>query len=236
MNQRRRHSPAVYRRRRLAAALLAVFVLALVVWGARGLIDAFGSADDQEQTTDSSGQTQDDDGDDPEATAEPEPTGSAAAETETDDAAADEDDDGDSQDEADDRPEGSCAPGDVAVRASTNQESYGSGVAPLLIMEIENTGSDDCTLDVGTAEQVFRVSHGGREVFNTAQCDSSGNSLEMEFEPGQTEQAHLTWPRSESSTDCTEPAELITGDYELTVAVSGISSDPYTFHIAGVEQ
>ena len=41
MNQRRRHSPAVYRRRRLVTALLAVFVLALAAWGVRALIDTF---------------------------------------------------------------------------------------------------------------------------------------------------------------------------------------------------
>lgn len=235
MNQRRRHSPAVYRRRRLAAALLGVFVLALVVWGARGLIDTFSSEDDPDQTADSAAQIQDDDGDDADATEEPEPTDTAAGNAETDAAADENDDDAAADDDASEQPEGSCAPGDIAVRASTNQESYGSGVAPLLIMEIENTGSQECTLDVGTAEQVFRVSHGGREVFNTAQCGSSGNSLEMEFEPGQSEQAHLTWPRSDSSLDCTEPTELITGDYELTVAVSGIGSDPHSFHITGVE-
>lgn len=235
MNQRRRHSPAVYRRRRLVAALLAVFVLALVVWGARGLIDTLSSEDAPEQTADSAAQTQDDDGDDADATEEPEPTDTAAGDTETHAAADEDENDDDAQEDPEDLPEGSCAPGDIEVRASTNQESYGSGVAPLLIMEIENTGSEECTLDVGTAEQVFRVSHGDREVFNTAQCGSTGNSLEMEFEPGQSEQAHLTWPRSDSSTDCTEPAELITGDYELTVAVSGLSSDPYSFHITGVE-
>lgn len=223
MNQRRRHSPAVYRRRRLAAALLVVFVLALVAWGARGLIETFSSDEEPEQTTDAAAHTQDtsdaDPGPEPES---PEPED-----------AAEEDDGADA--EADAPPEGSCAPGDIAVRASTHEESYASDVAPLLIMEIENTGDQECTLDVGTAEQVFRVSHAGREIFNTAQCGSSGDSLDVEFEPGQTERAQLTWPRSDSSVDCSEPAELVTGDYELSVAVSGITSDPHSFTVTGVE-
>lgn len=242
MNQRRKHSPAVYRRRRLVAALLAVFVLALAVWGARGIIDYFSSQDEpasagtQEQTTDDDGGA--------DATGEAEPSDAETDEpapTQTEQSAsADPDeaetDEAETDGEQSPQPEGSCAPGDVAVRASTHQDSYDAGVAPLLSMEIENTGSQECTLDVGTAEQVFIVSHSGSEVFNTAQCGTDGDSLEMTFEPGQTERAQLTWPRSDSSTDCTEPAELVSGDYELTVSVSGITSDPHTFEIAGVEE
>ena len=226
MDKRRPHSPATYRRRRLAAALLGVFVLALVVWGARGLMDYF---TDEEQPASASApaeQTQDDD-------AGPEPTAEAA---ETEAATEEEADEEDSDQEDSEEPDGTCAPGDVAVRASTNQESYDTGVAPLLILEVENTGTDDCTLDVGTAEQTFRVSHAGRELFNTAQCGNAGESLEMEFEPGQTERAHLVWPRSDSGVDCSEPTQVPTGDYELSIAVSGITSDPHTFHVTGAAE
>ncbi|WP_300344380.1 hypothetical protein [Nesterenkonia sp.] len=234
MNQRRRHSPAVYRRRRLVAALLAVFVLALAAWGVRALIDTFTgqdeapaaapqqSAEDHDDAgTAASSSAEESPAEEPEET----PAGEdAEAQTE---APAEEDEDSES--------DGRCAPSDIEVRASTNQESYGTDVAPLLIMEIENTGSQECTLDVGTAEQVFRVSSGSREIFNTDQCGLSGESLEMEFEPGQTESAHLVWPRSDSSVDCTEAAELVTGEYQLIVSVSGISSEPHTFEVLGVE-
>lgn len=211
----RRQSPAVYRRRRLLAALLAVLLLALVLWGVRAVIDAFDAEEPESGTQQASGEDQDENG----STTAPSPTAEA------------EDED---QEEEPSVPEGHCAPSDIQVQARTHEESYPAGVAPLLIMEIENTGSETCTLDVGTYEQIFRVSYGGRELFNTGQCGGRGSSLEMEFEPGQTERSQLVWPRSDSGVDCTEPAELTTGDYELSVSVSGIRSEPYTFHVTGV--
>lgn len=243
MDKPRPHSPAVYRRRRLAAALLGVFVLALVVWGARGLMDYF--TDDAEPTSaaESAQQAQDEDGaaaaeaTESEAvdSTDAESTEAESAEPEPTETGSDAESDTTEEDDAEE-PDGTCAAGDVAVRASTNQDEYDAGVAPLLILEVENTGSQACTLDVGTAEQTFAVAHAGREMFNTAQCGTEGESLEMEFEPGQTERAHLVWPRSDSGVDCSEPADVTTGDYELTVSVSGITSDPHTFHVTGAPE
>ncbi|WP_150461118.1 hypothetical protein [Nesterenkonia ebinurensis] len=227
MNQRRRASPAVYRRRRLVAALLAVLLLALAIWGMRTLYDRiFG--DDPEPAGQTEEQTENDDarlsreesGADSESTEEPAAEGTEEEPSAPEDPAA----------------EGDCAAADIEVRASTSHESYDAATAPMLIMEIENTGSSECILDAGTAEQQFSVSLGGREIFTTAQCDIDGESLEIEFEPGQTERANMVWPRSESAVDCAEPAELVTGDYELTVSVSGITSEPHTFHVTGASQ
>lgn len=229
MTQRRRPSPAVYRRRRLAAALLAVALLALLVWGARALMDSL-NEDDDAASSGAPAQPQDEDSDsDSAAAADDDPDETAAEEAGSDE------DDAEAEDDDAEQSEGGCAPSDIEVRATTNQESYGIDVAPLLIMEIENTGDEECILEVGPSEQVFAVASPTREVFNTVQCGVEDDSLEVEFEPGQTEQAQLTWPRSDSSRDCTEPTELVTGDYELTVSVSGITSDPHSFHITGVE-
>ncbi|MDR5712209.1 hypothetical protein [Nesterenkonia flava] len=223
---RRRPSPAVYRRRRLVVGLAGILVLVLLIWGVSSVIGAF-TNDDAEtepagQASDSSGEAEGDSagsesGGEGEASS-PSPTAESSPTPEEEPV-----------------PEGYCAPSDVRVTASTRQETYAADEAPLLIMEIENAGSEACTLDVGTSQQVFSIRHGGREIFNTAQCGSRGRSLEMEFEPGQTERAQLTWPRSDSSISCTEPAELPGGTYELTVRVSGISSEPYPFEMKGHE-
>lgn len=227
MSSSRRQSPAVYRRRRVAVAFLAVLVLALVAWGVRALID--GVSDDS----------------DPASQVEPSPAESdtggsaeAAEEGSEDGGEGSTEDSAENTDTASAEPEvaeGYCAPADMQLRASTHQDSYARGVAPLLIMEIEYAGAESCLFDVGTREQTFTVSYGGRELFNTAQCGGRGESLEMEFEPGQTERAQLVWPRSDSSEDCSEPAELATGDYELTVKVSGLRSAPHTFTVQGVD-
>lgn len=228
MNQRRRQSPAVYRRRRLVAALLAVVLLALLAWGGRAAFEAIFADSPDESSTAS------------EPTDEEEDDAAASSPTESEPATEEEDQEGnEGQDAAtdgdaeDDGPEGFCAPSDIEVRASTSHESYDSSTAPLLIMEIENVGSEECTLDVGTSEQQFVVQTSGREIFSTAQCDLDAESLEMDFQPGQTERAQMLWPRSDSAVDCAEPAQLLTGDYELTVSVSDISSEPHTFEVQG---
>ena len=223
MTQRRRPSPAAYRRRRLAAALLAVLVLALVVWGARAAYEAYTTGEAQDETSAPADPDQQND----DAAVPPE--GTTAEETpDTTDS-----EDADAEQEEERVEEGHCAANDIEVRAGTSHEAYDAATAPLLIMEVENVSSQECTLDVGTAEQDFRVSTGGREIFTTAQCDLEGESLEVDFDPGQVERANMLWPRSDSAVDCAEPADLATGDYELTVSVSGITSQPHTFEMTG---
>lgn len=227
MNQRRKPSPAVYRRRRLVAALLAVFLLALLVWGAQALFGAVFDDDGADEASEPSTESEPEDTEEAEEPAPPEEDEEGSSPEPDPEATAEEDEEED---------EGYCPASDVTVRAGTSSESYPADTAAMLIMEIENTGSSDCTLDVGTAEQVFSVSQGGREVFTTNQCELNGESLEMEFEPGQTERAQMVWPRSDSSVDCTEAADLPSGEYELTVSVSGISSEPHTFHLDGAAE
>lgn len=96
-------------------------------------------------------------------------------------------------------------------------------------MEVENTADYACEADLGTAEQEFVVEHGGSIVFSTAECSLARDSLPMELEPGQVEQAHFTWPRSDSAEDCAEPTSLSPGSYELTVSLSGVRSEPHDF-------
>ncbi|MCT1606766.1 hypothetical protein M3B43_05385 [Nesterenkonia massiliensis] len=212
MNQRRRPSPAVYRRRQLVAALVAVFLLALIIWGVTGLVGLLAQEEDPSEHQQGTSQTQDND-----AAAAPSPQGEPEPET-----------------EAEEVPEGQCAPADIEVVASTDKEAYSTDEAPLLVMQITHTGNEACTLDVGTTQQAFRVSREGREIFTTTQCELRGSSLEMEFAPGQIERAQMVWPRSDSAVDCAKPAELTGGEYQLRVSVSGISSEPHAFELAGV--
>ncbi len=221
----RKQSDAVYRRRRIAVGILAVLALLGVWWLVSTIIGLF--TDDEEPEETASEQQAEEPADQ---------DADAGSDEDTDDA-----DGGEHDSEGGDG--GSCAPGDVQITADTGDESYAPDEAPLLILEIQNTGSEDCTLDVGTAQQSFVVASGGREIFNTAQCgpgegaqgeqaQDEGASLEMDFDPGQTERAHLTWPRSDSAADCTEPADLEPGTYELTVSLGGITSETHEFTLA----
>lgn len=173
--------------------------------------EAEGGRDDSDEHSES----QDDDGAEDESGAEPEDGGANG------------------EDSEEDLPEGACSSGDVEVTASTGEDSYAPDEAPLLIMEIEHTGNEGCELDVGVGQQEFSIVREGREVFTTSQCGSddggSEESHELEMQPEQVERAQLHWPRSDSSVDCSEPAELVPGDYELLVSLGGIVSEPHEF-------
>ncbi|WP_460682541.1 hypothetical protein [Nesterenkonia populi] len=215
MSSPRRPSPQVARRRRLVAAILGVLLLALVIWGVRGLMEAF-SDDDAEGSPDQ-GQQQDED---------------IPAPEEGEDGAQPE---GDAAQEPAEVPEGHCSPDDVLVSASTHAESYAADEAVRLIMQVRNVSGSECTIEVGTAEQTWSISRDGTEVFTTEQCDIDGESMERDFAAGETVRADLNWPRSDSSGDCGTPADLPGGEYQLTVGVSGAASQPHTFTLEGNE-
>lgn len=230
-SQRRRQSAEVYRRRRILVGVLAVLVLVLTGW----LISlALGAGQDPEDAAPGG------------SAAEEEAPGQAGDATGAESGSADDSspgsgDDGEAdrtdsaQEQAQDGPagDGSCRTGDLEVRAATGSESYGPGFAPMLVMEVENTADYACEADLGTAEQEFLVEHAGATVFSTAECSVSRESLPVELEPGQVEQARFTWPRSDSAEDCAEPATLAPGDYVLTVSLSGVRSEPHEFSLTG---
>ncbi|GAA1451087.1 hypothetical protein GCM10009618_04740 [Nesterenkonia lacusekhoensis] len=254
----------MYRRRRIAVGVLAVLALLGLWWLISSIVGLFTDDEPQDAVLDQ----QTESGDDADAgSAQSGSAQSGDADSGEQDAQQDSQQDAD-QDAEQQGPDGSCAPDDVTLTADTGDDSYASDEAPLLIFEVENTGSEGCTLDVGTAQQTFVVASDGREIFNTAQCgagaqdeeaqdeeaqdeeaqgeeaqdeeaqdgaeaqNNDGASLEMDFEPGQTERAHLTWPRSDSAADCGEPADLEPGTYELTVSLGGITSEPHEFTLA----
>ncbi|GAB3182061.1 hypothetical protein GCM10027060_14100 [Nesterenkonia halophila] len=219
-----RPSPAVYRRRRLVVALLAVVLVALLWWIGSSLAGMI-TSDEPEESSAGAGSSASESSEaaPSSSSAEESPSGSASGSPSG----------GSSDSPADD---GTCAASDVEVRASTDQDEYGLQDAPVLQMEVENTGEQPCTLDLGTAEQEYSITHAGEEVFTTAQCEFEETSLPTELVPDEPESARLTWPRADSSVDCAEPAESLPGGvYELRISVSGISSDPQEFTLAGAE-
>lgn len=228
-----RPSPAVYRRRRLVVALLAVVLVAILWWIGSSLAGMITSDDSEEPSAGAGSSASEAEPSEPSEASASESPSSSSAEESPSGSASGSPSGGSSDSPADD---GTCAASDVEVRASTDQDEYGLQDAPVLQMEVENTGEQPCTLDLGTAEQEYSITHAGKEVFTTAQCDFEGTSLPTELVPDEPESARLTWPRADSSVDCAEPAESLPGGvYELRISVSGISSDPQEFTLAGAE-
>lgn len=224
---RRRHSPAVYRRRRLVL-LIAVLVIAGLVWlliaqpwrgtaadgGSAAPVQTQDAATDlpvPESTTAADGSAS--------------ASASASASTET---AADPSASAALAAEA-------CRTSDLTVEAVTDSDVYGAGQNPQLSIRLTNTGEADCTLNVGTSTQVFTITSGSDTWWRSTDCQSEPSDMLVVLAAGQTVQSAtaLEWDRTRSSVstcgDASRPVAPGGGaTYNLTVEIGGASGDEAT--------
>lgn len=122
-----------------------------------------------------------------------------------------------------------CNPAVIELEPITDAAGYAPGVQPQISMSITNTGSVACTLDVGTAEQVYYIVSGSDPIWNSRDCQQDGTSLEMELEPNTPlTTTPFGWDRTRSAPDTcgTGRPEVIAGGatYRLSVALGEIES------------
>jgi len=204
---RRRYSPAVYRRRRLAVFIVFLVVVILI-------IVAFSRC--------GSGST-------PSPTSTPTPTTAStriplvsptAAATGSPAAAG-----GQYTGTA---PE--CVAKNLTVGAFTDKTDYAAGELPQLSMTVTNKGADDCKVNVGTSQQVFQVSSGNDMWWQSTDCQTQDTDFWMLLPAGKTEKTGtpVTWVRERSSPDtCNTAREAAVGDgasYYLTTSLGGVQS------------
>lgn len=204
--RRRRPSPAVYRRRRLVAVLLALLVIGLVVW----LVVAppWRSA----------------------PAADPAPAATSAAPVESSSASAPSPTP--TSTPTPQAPEGpaECTPADITVDALTDKGEYAQGENPQLSIRLTNTSASPCTMNVGTSAQSFTVTSGSDVWWRSTDCQSEPSDMEVTLAAGQevTSSAPLTWDRTRSSVDsCDGERPFAPGGgatYHLSVSIGGIPS------------
>lgn len=206
--RRRRQSPAVYRRRRLAAGLLALVVIGLVVWlvaappwrSAPTALDAPAPAESTPAVVPSSSA--------PAASPSSSPTPTASA------------------------PSGpvECTAADITVEALSDKGQYGQGENPQLSIRLTNTSANPCTMNVGTSAQSFTVTSGSDVWWRSTDCQTEPSDMEVTLAAGQvvTSSAPLTWDRTRSSVDsCESERPYAPGGgatYHLSVSIGGIPS------------
>ncbi|MFS0894245.1 hypothetical protein [Microbacterium sp. 179-I 3D3 NHS] len=207
-----RHSAAVYRRRRLVlliALVLSVAVIGVSVWlliarpweGA-----AAGPAPTSTATTDT--------------TPSPSPSGDTVTESPEPSPSAEQ------------TPAiVACAPKDIEVAAVTDADTYASGVLPKLSISLTNKGSTDCTIDVGSSTQVFRVSSGSDVWWQSTDCQENPSSMIATLAAGTTVTSKdpVTWDRTRSSVETCgqENRQRAPGggaSYHVEVSIGGFTS------------
>ena len=204
----RRPSPAVYRRRRLVAGLLAVLLLVGLGFAVAGVVRALSpeEASGTEQAT------------------VPGPTLSPLAGPATPPPAA-------ATESAE--PSGSLCPSEsVKVAASTDAPVYPAGTTPVLTLTVTNTGSTACEINVGTTQMEFVVASGSDRIFSSLDCQDGAQDFIKKVEPGASETANFPWERNRSAPGCAAVASNPNpGYYMFTARLGNISSENAVFQL-----
>lgn len=199
------------------ALMLVLAVLAGIVWGVWALASHFAAAGEA---------------------APPAPTAPAASDPpEEPSSTADPDEtEGPEDPEVTPNPEaepevGPCVDGNIQVVAVTDATSYRSGVLPKLSIELSNTGSVACTMNVGSSQQSFTITSGRDVWWRSTDCQSESSEMIVTLEAGQkvSTQTPIEWRRERSSVSTCESdsrprAPGGGASYHLAVSIGGFDS------------
>jgi hypothetical protein len=122
-----------------------------------------------------------------------------------------------------------CDPGVITLEPITDAIHYAAGVTPMISMRITNIGSSACTLDVGTAQQEYVIVSGSDPIWNSRDCQTDSESLDLVLEPNNpVTSAPFPWDRTRSSTSSCNtgrPEVIAAGStYRLSVKLGDLTS------------
>ena len=129
-----------------------------------------------------------------------------------------------------------CAPSAISIEAivadanGNSQSSFDAGINPFFGYKITNTGSKDCTFDVGAKSTYFRVTSGSETIWTSENCDRTGLLADpITLKPNEPMPSAMSdWYRvKSSSTGCgadQTPVKAGGASYHLSVEVGGAVS------------
>lgn len=222
----RRPSPEVYRRRRIVVGVALLVVLALLVWAVVAIAGIFtGGQDDNAGAPAPSTASAPSSAPSSPGTASSESAQASSGQVSGSAAASGSTDPSSSAEAA-----AKCAPEDIGLESATDKSTYAAGDDPVLEMKITNSGSEDCSLNVGTSQQEFKIVSGSDRIFSTTDCRTDATDSDMTLKAGATESARFTWNRLRSAPGCkpvsTKPRP---GTYSFTAKLGAVDSDKTNF-------
>lgn len=126
---------------------------------------------------------------------------------------------------------GPCHAQDVNVEAVADADTYAAGEMPAFSILLTNQSSADCTIDVGTATQIFTVTSGNDTWWDSRHCQENPASQVMTLAAGQSVSSAqpVVWDRTRSAaTTCADEnrprAPGGGASYHLAVSIGGFTS------------
>ena len=86
------------------------------------------------------------------------------------------------------------------MEAVTDKDVYAAGELPQLSVALTNTGSEACTIDAGTAQQVFTITSGAEVYWKSTDCQTDKVDAVVLLQPAKTisSKVPITWDRTRS--------------------------------------
>ena len=212
-------------RRRVAALVILLVVVALLVWGLSAFARS-GKTDETENTPETVAEA-------PSTTLATEPTVQLSEESTTP-----------TSSEAPTQPseetaaapvkKGSCELADLQIHASSNQPSYAVGVQPVFYMEVENPTDTDCVINLDDdllRFEVYDMATNDR-IWSDTDCYPPVAAGSVEFAPGEKRRWEARWSATASQPgQCDNRPEVKAGSYFLHGVIGENASDASPFNI-----
>ena len=212
-------------RRRMAALVILLVVVALLVWGLSAFARS-GKTDETETTPETVAEA-------PSTTLATEPTVQLSEESTTP-----------TSSEAPTQPteetaaapvkKGSCELADLQIHASSNQPSYAVGVQPVFYMEVENPTDTDCVINLDDdllRFEVYDMATNDR-IWSDTDCYPPVAAGNVEFAPGEKRRWEARWSATASQPgQCDNRPEVKAGSYFLHGVIGDNASDASPFNI-----
>ena len=208
-------------RRRVAALVILLVVVALLVWGLSAFARS-GKSDTSSDTPQSTAEVTET----PSTTLATEPTVELSTATETTQVTA--------TTEASPVKKGTCELGDLRIQASSNQPSYAAGTQPVFYMEVQNPTDAECAIDLDDNLLRFEVYDmaSNERVWSDTDCYPPVAGGTVEFAPGEKRRWEARWSGTASQPgQCDNRPTVKAGSYFLHGVIGDNASDASPFNV-----
>lgn len=212
-------------RRRVAALVILLVVVALLVWGLSAFARS-GKTDETENIPETTAEA-------PSTTLATEPTVQLSEESTTPTSSTEPTQPSEETAAAPVK-KGSCELADLKIHASSNQPSYAVGVQPVFYMEVENPTDADCVINLDDdllRFEVYDMATNDR-IWSDTDCYPPVAAGNVEFAPGEKRRWEARWSATASQPgQCDNRPEVKAGSYFLHGVIGDNASDASPFNI-----
>ncbi|MBB4920437.1 hypothetical protein ACFY19_14820 [Streptosporangium saharense] len=130
------------------------------------------------------------------------------------------------------RPGQTCDPSDLVLDMRGRSEVYAGGNRPQFIVTLVNTSEVMCTADVGARALEVRITSGDDRIWSSADCVSGEIQEIYRLDRGIPYVRQIEWDRHRSGGDCSaQRATAKAGTYVAVVRTPDLKSHKAVFHL-----